>query len=114
MVSTLGLMALLMMVVGLMKKSMVMVLIFGLMDASTMDSGRTVLCTVMEFTFIKMVLDLTDNIRMIKKKVLVIIIGMTLESTLAGGLKVNNTALAPSSTKRRNSKNKDFGNSVTN
>jgi hypothetical protein len=69
---------------------------------------------VTEFTFIKMVSDLMDNIRMIKKKDLVIIIGMTLESILAGGPKENNTVLAPLLTRRRNNQNKDFGNLVPN
>ena len=69
---------------------------------------------VTEFIFIKMVLDLMDNIKMIKKKDLVITIGMTLESILVGGLKENNMALAHLLTRIRNYQNKDFGNSAPN
>jgi hypothetical protein len=69
---------------------------------------------VTEFIFIKMVLDLMDNIKMIKKKDLVITIGMTIESILAGGPKENNTALAPLLMRTRNYQNKDFGNSEPN
>ena len=69
---------------------------------------------VTEFIFIKMVLDLMDNIKMIKKKDLVITIGMTPVSILAGGPKENNMALAHLLMRIRNYQNKDFGNSAPN
>lgn len=63
-------------------------------------------------TFIRMVLDTTDNTRMIKSKGLDFTNGQIREDILAGGQKVSSTELGHLLTRLKSKQEKECGNSV--